>query len=441
MKLFHALFSEFLSRWDIVRSKEKKSTIEQKIFAMLEIVCFPVSMLTIALLLVQVILAACGVHISLPPFWGKYISPVLLAGAVGYLTNWLAIIMLFRPYDPVKWFFVWPQGMIPRNKDNIAKVFGRQVGSELLSPEEIAEELSGCVVLYLRRPNTIKHVKSDFQEFMTEHLEEVTAFLVPKIQKTLCDAIEGMVTPDKVKSFLEGEILPWIKAPENRTMLAEKLIVFLQGNASGLSNRIQQELSTRVNARVNSIPGIGLLLGPVIQVVMRFFADQQVMKDMLSNWLADKNTQILLEEEVVSFANRFNDWLNTEEANQKLKEFSDSSKTRLNKMVKTYLETSFPEILKKEVLSDSLWNVFETRFYPSLTLKISEFISSQRAELVEFLNLPSRIEKSITKMKIPKFHKWINAVVAEHLGAIQVLGFVLGIIVGCLQLIQTSCFN
>ena len=58
MEFIKSLLSEGASRWNVVRSPD--STREQRLFALLEILCFPVSLGTILLLLVQAGLCAAG---------------------------------------------------------------------------------------------------------------------------------------------------------------------------------------------------------------------------------------------------------------------------------------------------------------------------------------------------------------------------------------------
>ena len=65
------------------------------------------------------------------------------------------------------------------------------------------------------------------------------------------------------------------------------------------------------------------------------------------------------------------------------------------------------------------------------------FIADNKEKIMENLQLDKQIEKSINEQNVQEFHELINSIAAQHLGAIQVLGFVLGILVGLLQLIQT----
>ena len=73
----------------------------------------------------------CGVlrrtgFVEFPAVVTGWIIPVFTAAAVGYLTNWLAIQLLFRPYKPVKWLGGL-QGMIPRNKERIAENLSEEI--------------------------------------------------------------------------------------------------------------------------------------------------------------------------------------------------------------------------------------------------------------------------------------------------------------------------
>lgn len=62
---------------------------------------------------------------------------------IGWLTNWLAIRMLFRPRNawrlPGTGLSI--QGLLPRRRAELAKLIGQVVQDELLSPQWIAEQL------------------------------------------------------------------------------------------------------------------------------------------------------------------------------------------------------------------------------------------------------------------------------------------------------------
>ncbi len=69
------------------------------------------------------------------------IAILALVGAfIGYLTNVLAIKLLFRPIKPSKFFGI--QGVIPKRQSEIAISIGQVVEEELLSINEILDKIT-----------------------------------------------------------------------------------------------------------------------------------------------------------------------------------------------------------------------------------------------------------------------------------------------------------
>lgn len=75
--------------------------------------------------------------------WRIIIAP-LVGLVIGYITNDLAIRMLFHPYKPIyigKWKIPFTPGLIPAQRERIAKSLGAAVGTHLLNAETIREEI------------------------------------------------------------------------------------------------------------------------------------------------------------------------------------------------------------------------------------------------------------------------------------------------------------
>ena len=73
-----------------------------------------------------------------------WMLPPLLGAIIGYVTNRIAIKMLFRPLNPKRLFGVripLTPGVIPRNRFDLARTIGRMVSEQLLSPEALKEQL------------------------------------------------------------------------------------------------------------------------------------------------------------------------------------------------------------------------------------------------------------------------------------------------------------
>lgn len=71
----------------------------------------------------------------------RFVLLVLIGGFIGWLTNKVAIKMLFRPINPHRILGVTIQGVFPRRKDKIAISLAEIIEKELLSKEVIMNQL------------------------------------------------------------------------------------------------------------------------------------------------------------------------------------------------------------------------------------------------------------------------------------------------------------
>lgn len=70
--------------------------------------------------------------------------PFIVGGVIGYLTNKLAIKMLFRlrtPHFLFRWQLPCTSGMIPKNKSRLAAGIAAMVSHKLMSAEVMSDAL------------------------------------------------------------------------------------------------------------------------------------------------------------------------------------------------------------------------------------------------------------------------------------------------------------
>ena len=65
----------------------------------------------------------------------------IIGGLIGYITNVIAIKLIFRPINPIKIpiFNIEIVGMIPKRKSEIAKNIGEIISEQFLSIDEIID--------------------------------------------------------------------------------------------------------------------------------------------------------------------------------------------------------------------------------------------------------------------------------------------------------------
>ncbi len=82
---------------------------------------------------------------DIPNFLIIYILPPLVGAIIGYVTNALAIKMLFRP---LKAYYIWgikipfTPGIIPRQRESLASNIGTMVSSQLISADTVQSRLN-----------------------------------------------------------------------------------------------------------------------------------------------------------------------------------------------------------------------------------------------------------------------------------------------------------
>lgn len=76
--------------------------------------------------------------------WEILIAPAV-GGVIGYLTNFIAIKMLFHPHKAVyigKWRLPLTPGLIPKEQPNIARSIGEVISKELLNEDTLKQVLT-----------------------------------------------------------------------------------------------------------------------------------------------------------------------------------------------------------------------------------------------------------------------------------------------------------
>ena len=72
------------------------------------------------------------------------IIPPIIGAIIGYITNWLAVKMLFRPLKPVKigkFKLPFTPGLIPKSKPRLAKALGTTISNNLLNNDDFISAL------------------------------------------------------------------------------------------------------------------------------------------------------------------------------------------------------------------------------------------------------------------------------------------------------------
>ncbi|HLR25003.1 MAG TPA: DUF445 family protein, partial [Fodinibius sp.] len=118
---------------------------------------------------------------------------VSVSGLIGFLTNWVAITMLFKPAQKRP---LLGHGLIPAQKDRIAYRLAQAVSEDLINPEIIKKKISESNIISHYREKSTRYAKSiidnpdfreDLKQWVLMYLNEMIAD--PEIRGALAKRI------------------------------------------------------------------------------------------------------------------------------------------------------------------------------------------------------------------------------------------------------------
>ena len=149
-----------------------------------------------------------------------YILPPLGGGGIGYVTNDIAIRMLFRPHTAkhiMGWRVPFTPGIIPKEKGRIAEAVGTAISDNLMSKEVLEK--------YLLSDNMVGRVRSSMEEFIAkqkDNEESVSQFLEHYLSHA-----ELMTLADSAKEDLTRQMHDKISDPELGRQVAKAAMTYV----------------------------------------------------------------------------------------------------------------------------------------------------------------------------------------------------------------------
>lgn len=132
--------------------------------------------------------------------WLQLILLPLVGALIGWLTNWLAIKMLFRPRRVVNIAGLKVQGLLPKRRHDLAVSVGEVVERELVSHEDVKRHLAGPEFHDAVKKTTEKQV----EVFIKEKLYSLHPLLTSVIPiEVFAEKVKGLVVNAIVKMIPE----------------------------------------------------------------------------------------------------------------------------------------------------------------------------------------------------------------------------------------------
>ncbi len=181
-----------------------------------------------------------------------------IGAMIGWITNYIAIKMLFRPYKEMNFLFFKIQGLIPKRRSEIAISIADTVQKELISLKDITSSLNA--------DELEKKMGTVIDKILEEKLESEITKKFPMLAMFLSDEIIS-----KIKSMIKISIL------ENKETIINMFTSYLEEkvdfkkiiieNVEAFSLEKLEEITySLAKKELKHIEVIGAILGGIIGV-------------------------------------------------------------------------------------------------------------------------------------------------------------------------------
>lgn len=181
----------------------------------------------------------------------------IIGGLIGYLTNVVAIKLIFRPINPIKIpiLNIEIMGMIPKRKSEIAATIGQIISEQFLSIDEIIDG----IITDEDKDNITNYIKLKIKLILDEKMTLIPGTIKSLVQNYISDIIE-----DEIKSSIDELSEEIIIKANNRINIEE--IVKNKINELDLYE-LEEIILTIVKNELRHIEILGLILGFFIGII------------------------------------------------------------------------------------------------------------------------------------------------------------------------------
>ncbi|WP_271002542.1 DUF445 domain-containing protein [Listeria seeligeri] len=359
----------------------------------------------------------------------------VIGGFIGAMTNYIAIRMLFRPYNAIYLFkkrLPFTPGLIPKRRDELAEHIGKVVVSHLLTEDAIRARLLDST-LQKEVTETISHM---FHEKMT--LETTPNELLETIGYKNAE----VRSVDWLRSKLEKELNHFFDKNQSKRV-SDLIPSTLEAELREKLPRVTERITTKMAGFIASEDG----KIQVKQMLQNFFAEHGKMgsmarmfinTDTFSEKIQQEGLKLLSQDDTRSLLNGL---LTTEWQNFEAKELQEllpgESQPQLTKQLTAEILQAIPyEKLFNQPVQVMLRNyetIITEKIIPFTVERLLDFVAKHSSEMVERLNLANLVETQIATFSLPEIEKLVIEISGRELKMITYLGGVLGGFIGIVQ--------
>ena len=183
----------------------------------------------------------------------------LISAFIGWVTNWIAIKMLFHPREPKKILGITFHGIFPKRQLQFAEKLGKLVSDEFLSFTDIEQKISDPQNLQKIMPMIENHIDDFLRNRLSIEMPVISMFIgdktIIKLKSAFMKEIESLF-PLVMKQF----------ASNLKTELDLEHIVIKKVSAFS-SDKLEEILYQIMSKEFRFVEIIGAVIGFIIGVV------------------------------------------------------------------------------------------------------------------------------------------------------------------------------
>ena len=128
----------------------------------------------------------------------------IISAFIGWVTNWVAIKMLFHPKQPVKILGITFQGIFPKRQDQFAVKLGKLVSEQLLSFNDIESKLTNPQNLQKMMPMVEQKIDDFLRIRLADTMPMISMFIgdktIEKLKTAITAELEALF-PSLIKNY------------------------------------------------------------------------------------------------------------------------------------------------------------------------------------------------------------------------------------------------
>ena len=183
---------------------------------------------------------------------------VLISGAIGWITNWVAIKMLFRPHKEINFGLFKIQGLIPKRRAEIGSGIANIIQNELISVKDVISNIDREEFSKRLDSSIDKVLEKNLKAKVKEKFPFLQMFFTDKIAKDIGNTIKDIIMGNQEKIF------------EIFSNYAEENIDFEVIISDKISNfsldKLEEIITFLAKKELKHIEVIGAILGGLIGV-------------------------------------------------------------------------------------------------------------------------------------------------------------------------------